>query len=635
MLDPNLKQEWLEKVAIEKKQYIDQYDMSLRKIQVCTDYYYAPEEVKNDRDIALAALLQGNEILSIMPKELKNDKEFILTLLKNNYKSHIHNHLGSNIIDDPELFELCLNKGELKDIYHIPYMIKENRDLIVKLLPKYNLYRHIEDQYKLDTEIVALDLLHHHPGSYHRAYKSVQNKLSKDKKFVTSFLQKNPEFYSTMTISEKLKLDLDIIDIGLSHDPTLIEFIPAQLLSDKAFMTHALPKYKCPLSYCTEELREDYDLVKLHVTNNGENLKNSQKWRNNADLAEIALQTYHDINLLTPSLIKNKDLVIKFLNADKENCAKLFKMTNDYSQDIDIANIFNHYEPSYLCWFKLGKEYDHLYKAAAQKSKNIELLSNEQLKDRDLVFSIVKEDVRNIPKLIDRDKTYRDDYDIVKLGLNYKIQLLTDSPILRANKELVMYAMSEYNFNSPELIDPELLLDKEISLLFIKKDVRNYTKLPLSIKNNPEIYDQVIRFLDPKHTFDQWARVNSTFTSATNLKDLYSLIVDNSSLANDYNFHLSLLKINPFFYDILGNDNALISDKKILHTYCQSLEKYNTQHNTTYIPQISDVTLAEYDFEPNSANDFKKYLDSYFLTELLNTKIPFKNVSPAVHKNKI
>lgn len=635
MLDLAVKKEWLEKVSIETPQYIDQYDISLRKIKVNTEYYYAPEEVKNDKDIAFAALIQGGEILSIISKDLKNDKDFILSLLDNGYKYHIYNHLGNSISDDPELFERCLDKGELKDIYHIPYLIKENRDLLVKLLPKYDLYRKFEEQYKLDSEVVALDLLHHNPGSYHRSYKSVKNKLSKDKKFVTSFLKKNPKFYSTMTISDKLNLDLDVIDVALSFDPNFVRYLPHDLLHDKAFMSYAIPKYKCPLSYCPEELREDYDLVTLNVINNGENLKLSQKWRNDKKLAEIALQTYHNIDILTSDLITDKELVIKFLKANPANCETLGRTTTHYSRDVDIAKIFVEHNPNFLGWFKLDNEHQDLYRLAATRANNIELLSDEQLKDRELVLSIVKENAINVPKLIARDKTYKNDYEVIKIGLKYKIQLLTDSPVLKANKELVMYAMNEHNFNNPALVDPELLLDKEVALLFIQKDVRNYAELPLSMKNNPEIYDLAIRFLDHKNTFDKWTRVNSTFTSETNLKDLYNLIVDNSSLANDYLFHLKLVQINPFFYDILSKDNEFISDNKILHTYYKSLEKYNIIHNTNYTPQISQKTLTEHGFSSNETNDLKKYLDSYFLTELLNEKFPEKSGGLDTKKKKI
>lgn len=109
MLDINLKNEWLEKVKIQKRQDIH---VSRGRFSIHTELYFAPDEVKADYDVNLTAALIGKEFLWNIHENFRKDKKFILELINNKYSEDIYSSLDYFLCRDKELFLKCVERKD-------------------------------------------------------------------------------------------------------------------------------------------------------------------------------------------------------------------------------------------------------------------------------------------------------------------------------------------------------------------------------------------------------------------------------------------------------------------------------------------------------------------------------------------
>jgi hypothetical protein len=592
-----LKSTWLEKVKTTKNENIyETYGF----FTIHTDLHYAPDNIKEDWDVSMTACLEGKELLWNIHTKFRENPNFINHLIDNNYANDIYPHLGTNLKEDPVFFEKCMMRNEsLNHLRHngIPKNILEDKALILKVFPFKNFYTQLEKTYKLDKDILSIYLLEHNPSGYKTIQKRMYNYFSNRKDFIKQLIEKDQDLFSHIPIN--LQHDLDLIHIALSKGAYNIRLMPEDLLNDKSFMTYAMEKYKCDLKYCSKELKNDYDLAKINVTEDGTRLKQSPMWATDVGMAELALRTCSDINILPPELLKNKDLVIQFLEKDLKNCDRLRSLTKDYKEDYDIVKLNIKHNPLLLKESVKWKDNSELSALAFETLNDIQLLSKELLHDKQIILNLIKNDRSNCEKLFALTTEYKNDYDIMTLCIAFDGNLITHSPVFQADKDMVKIGLNSKKLINISNIDPALLFDKEIVTLFLEKNVYNFGLLPLTLKNDTDI---------------ALACIDSTIQS----KAIYDMIINKSQMSDNKEFHMAAIEKNPYIYNFMEKTSPLKIDLDIVLNF--------VTHTAEDNPQIPDAITKKYNTQ--SAMGIKAAINY----ELISSKIPNKEVEPESKK---
>ena len=321
----NNKQEWLEKVKIQSPKKIKNKN-SVLFFDVNTCLFEVSEELKNDYDINFAAAVIGHEFLWNIHEDLRDDKKFILSLMENGYKRNIYDFLSKNLKQDKELFIKCLERDDSikRDIEP---EILNNKDVILKAMKIKNIYKSLDKKYDLDKDVMKI-YFDYMPEHFIQAKKSVFNYFNslKRKPYLLDFMnnlskkRENPcRIYNFL--SDDVMRDMDLIDVLLKFDPNNIKYVPKDLREDHSFIKNVIEKYK--VNELEPIFNNNKELITKIIEKNGKYLKKFSQYINDIDMVKLALKTYNHIDILTPDMLENKELVLDILKKDPSECKAL------------------------------------------------------------------------------------------------------------------------------------------------------------------------------------------------------------------------------------------------------------------------------------------------------------------------
>lgn len=559
-----LKEEWLEKVKITNRKEI--FDNGRHSVN--TELYLAPAEIKADYDVNYTAAIVGQEFFWNLDSTLVQNKDFIIKLVNDGYTKNrsVFSYLHGDLSYDLELFKMCIdNKDKL--VWSINKKLIEQRDAMLDIFKTHDIFNKLENTYDLDKEFMQIHL-NRHPDDFKNMRKSMQNYFgAKSRKaFVINLMTKAEDaIYIYPYISSILKEDLEVIDVLLSKNRNNIDSIPKDLLNDKSFMLYAIDKYNCNINKCSDEIKQDEDIIKLRISKHGHELLNYPQFRENLEFIHLAMKTYPNLDLLTkqpnPSyynssksyinkhnLLSNKELVLKFLKADSQNCNKLLQETDLYEDDYDIVKLNVLHDSELLKRSAKWKNDTELSQISLLKSDDITLLSPELFKNKDLVLDLLIKEKKNNSAIFhnyDFIYLYRQDRNIIKQIISSDPTLINRLPEAKADEEYVYFAL-QHGLKEAKYIDTSLYTNKQIMRKFLDLDFsNNYPLLPLCLKNDKEFALETIK----------------------QNKLYYDYIVETSSFYNSLDFHIELLKQQPNIYDTIPKKSPFKLHDEIVYTY--------------------------------------------------------------------
>lgn len=589
-----LKAQWLEKVKIINRK--DIYDKR-GHYTVNTEFYQIPQELEKDLDIIKSALLDGKEFLWAIPYELR-DKALIMHLIENNYANDIYQHLWQEFKSDPEIFKKCIERNEGLGYGTLPDSIIHNRDLILETLPKKDFFSKLHG-YNNDKVVMRI-MLEQHGYRFKDLSKSMNKFFSKDKDLLFKIISQEGAYKA---LAENLQLDPEVIDTFIKKSVYNFSDLHPSLLSNKEFLMEALPKYNANLKYASKELREDYDLVYINVGIDGSRLQDTKTHNTNLDLARLALKTYPNLKNLPTTLWTNKELVLEYLEVNPKNCAILYENSYHFRENYDIMKLIVSVVPSALHNFPNWQNEKELCEIAAlHNNKDISLLSKEHLNNKALISEFITHDRKNAEKLFQKTQAYNNDRDIMEIVCKANPKLIAKSPKWKADKDFVKKAIS-LGLNEIQYIDPSLLNDKEVAREFLDIRTDNYAFISLSLKEDKDITNDLLSF-GGKHKFE---------------KDMYELIIHNSTLGNNQSFHIEMMKHSPEYYHFLPDYSAFKLDKRVILAYLTSVEDHNIagKNFTAHLPK---EICYEFEVDTKRAHEIKFHLAKYFMEQVVPNK---------------
>lgn len=642
MISEELRKEWLEKVSIGKREDIPHKDTYSGFVTINTPLRTAPEEVWADREITERALLSGEEYFWNIHKNFKTDKEFILSLMKQDYKREVFTNLDYALRGDADIFrQFVLKTKKIPDFFSLPTSIINNKELVLELLPNLNFYRSLDKVYEQDKDVLAIYMIHHVPHFFNRLGKRMANHFKKDKPFLIEFLKVYPEAYKE--INQKLLTDLEIIDSLLSKNPKSIAWLPIELRDDKGFMLYAIQKYGCTLTDAQSCHSNDFELVKLSIEKNGKDLFNSKAWSNSSELLEIAMQTEPHLSKVDSSVWKDINLVIKYLDKEQElkelrqskklpsNSSFYYSFPNNLSHLLNtmLPELRTENKPLYkeyitnkkiiklviendiekLNLFPGWKNNPELCDMAFTISNSIGHLHESKLYDREYMLELIKGKSALIKDLSNYTNYYMNDYDFLNEFLYHDPALIKKSPIGRSDKNLVTRILSHTNLSDITFIDSSLLSDKELVLKFIEKSASNYSALPLNLKQDDDVINKMLEYK----------------TRGANI------VITESGFGNDFNFLKKMASSNFFFYEAIEPNSPFKSNRELIECYLDALITFESTVDKSRQTNFPVDVLLKYDIENGLATQIRPN----FLRFDLEVNLPNKNEVIAPKKLKV
>lgn len=596
MLDTNLKNEWLEKIKGIKHQNVYGNHGSF---SINTELHFAPDEVKADYDINLTAALIGKEFLWNINDKFRGDKNFILALIDNNYSRHIYSSLSYELKRDKELFIKLVGRND-EFRWKIAEEILDDRKLVLEAMKIKDIFTKLDGKYDLDKEIVQLHL-EHDPHSFKSLKKSMKNYFSspKRKDVILNLMNKSnsENYYLYKELLPALQEDLEIIDALLSKSASNVRYLPDSLRNDKAFNLYAIDKYG--ITSITDEMRKDRDVAEKIITKDGKLLKDFHQFQHDSEMIDLAFKTYKKLDLLPSTKLADKDLVIKFLDADPSNCRTLIERTKEHCEDFDIMKLCVEYDGHLITYSKTLKNNPELADLALASSQDFTLLSEKHIQSKNLVLQLLKNDTKNCKKAVENDTfldLYWNDREMAEIIVSYDTNLLKHFPVLRADVEFIDFAISK-GLDTLANIDTSLHSNKELMLKFCGDNLIKYVNLPLPLKNDHDIalnvlgtgrnYNKILRNSgladDKEFTLKAIEQIPETYnhiTALSNFKHDPDIIVKyiESSLIQD-----SYISLPKFIYEFYESNNPVEIKTIILQ---QQMEESLTMKSETKVKKL-------------------------------------------------
>ena len=605
----NNKQEWLEKVKIVKNQKIST-KTSIGMFSVNTCLYEIPEELSKDEDINYTAAIVGKEYLWNIHQDLRNNKDFILNLINNNYGKdngairEIYKYLSDELRADEEIFLKCVERNEKLGKHtifsNIPDNILENKDLIIKAMKIHDIFESLNNKYDLDKEVMEIHL-EKYPEDFNRVKKSVNNYFNtmKRKNIMLKFLKsaaKKKKSYSLYTeLNTELANDLDVVDILLTENRENVKYLSKDLLLNRDFILNAIEKYNINRIHATWQ--NDKEIMTKLIEKDGKNITISSTWLNDIELLKLAIKTFPRIELLNLKTLQNKEIVYEIIKKESSESKVLLENYKNYRDDEYVIDVAVKYEPDL---FKLAENInnDEINTFVVNKTKNIDYASLSLLNNKNLIMDLLdnKENCEKAMKNNNFIKVYKNDVDVATKIIKKIPNSIKNFVNFKADKDFVLLAVN-CGLVEIEHIDVALYSDKDVAMEFVKKGFYNYKKLPLTLKNDHDIAIEALK--------------NPNF---------YDEVILNSNLESDIVFHMKLVKKIPKLYEKI-DDFAIKNNVEIIINYINNslinntpvvlpkklLDKYNTTDpETVKVHLIKEKLESELQPTENQITSKKK-----------------------------
>lgn len=391
-----LREEWLERIKnVNPRDIFGKYG----RFSVKTDFYEAPEEIRNDEEMCFKVVMDSDEYLWNIPTEIKTP-EFLTKLMNSGCKQNL---LKAINYWSEDYYDFIIQYAKLKkesnekvefDIWVRYHGLLKDRDIVLDFVQLGILSnKDILMEYKKDKEIMT-QWVDNNLTNFSNLLKSIKNHYLKDETKIFKLLDSSANFYNDFP--EKFQLRDDVIEYAIKKSSEILLRIPDELINNKEKMIQYINN--CPniqgnvIPYI---YRDDIDIAKILIERKGKNFT-SFNFKGNEELIRLANKTYKILGII-PLEEKYKELMIEtVLNASKNENDVNFSYENTHPNKIEIVKHLM------LDLYKEDKISDYIIKNFFNKKLYLEtetgILKTQQNYYKE---EIIKNDVLNKQMLIE------------------------------------------------------------------------------------------------------------------------------------------------------------------------------------------------------------------------------------------
>lgn len=296
-----LKEEWKERLKKVEQRNI--YPKGGGYFTVMTDFYEAPEEIRNDKELCLQVLLEANECIWNIPESIRTN-DFLEEIVEKGYKGNILESKKYWKEEDFQFLKKYLSKFEKKNkpkfskwLFGDPKGIFANRNMLLSLIKEDN-YDNVEyllKYYKKDKELLCA-LLDSHPNNIMEMPKSIKNAYCKDKENIYKILNHDKSLYQFLP--DKFRAMSEIIEYQLSHKESVFCYLPEDVIQDRERIFELIKSFSHIKGSDIPGLyRKDFEIAKYLIERDGSNFS-AFDFKGNDELIRLATKTYNNISYI-------------------------------------------------------------------------------------------------------------------------------------------------------------------------------------------------------------------------------------------------------------------------------------------------------------------------------------------------
>jgi hypothetical protein len=515
------------------------------------------------------------------------------------------------------------------ELHFAPDEVKADYDinLTAALVGKEFLWN-IHDDFRKDKNFI-LELINHNYSEH--IYGSLDHILSKDKELFLKCVERNDSFrwglndeilnnreliLEAMKINDiftrledKYNLDKEIVQLHLQSSPYSFKNLK-----------------KSMKNYFSSPKRKDL-IIELMNKSNSENY---------VIYKELSLPLQEDLEIIDALLNKSKNnfyYIPESLQNDKAfnlyaiDKYEITSVNDEMKKDRDIAERFISKNGELLKHFVQFQNDSEMIELAFKTYKKLDILTATKLGDKDLVIKFLKADPSNCKTLIEKTKEHCEDFDVMKLCVEYDGKLITHSKTLRNNpelsdlalassqdfnllsnkhiqsKNLVLQILKSDDKNCKKAVENEVFLDlywndRDIAELVVSHDtylirhfpvlkadlnfinfaiskgLSNLDNIDKSLQNNKELMlnfcrDSIVKYINLPLILKNDHDIALSFLNDTSN---YKYIIRNSGLADDKEFTLKAISQTPEIFFQISINSVFKTDPDIIVKYIESCQ---------------------------------------------------------------
>ena len=235
--------------------------------------YTLSSELRNNKRIVKAAVMQNGLSLQHASEALKADKTIVIAAVKQNGLSL--KHASEALKADKTIVESAMNQDSMS-LKYVSSSLKNNREFVLSILNiNAMLLEFVSDELKYDAELVTIAIKQNFEAIKYisdtlknnssfmlglilenkEALNHIGAELKNDKEFVLSLLNINAMLLEFA--SDELKNDAELATIAIKQNFEAIKYISDILKSNSSFMLEITQKNKQALNHIGAELRKD------------------------------------------------------------------------------------------------------------------------------------------------------------------------------------------------------------------------------------------------------------------------------------------------------------------------------------------------------------------------------------------
>lgn len=215
--------------------------------------------LKEDIPYLMGKFEYGGSVLCILDDKYKNNKEIVLTAVKE--RGYALKYASEKLRNDIDIVCEAINRDN-NAFFFAGDKIKSNRNNILKIVNRINnlnvvFLKYCNDEIRDDEEIV-LRLATINCEEFEYASERIKNEIKNDRNFILELIEKNPNIIRVL--NAKFKNDKEIVLKAIEFDPGVTQCISDRLKDDEEVMFLASTYGYC-LEHASERLKNNEEFV--------------------------------------------------------------------------------------------------------------------------------------------------------------------------------------------------------------------------------------------------------------------------------------------------------------------------------------------------------------------------------------
>ena len=215
--------------------------------------YEVNEELKDDRDVVLKAVKKQGWNIRYANSTFLNDKEIVLTAIKKGSANEIISLLPENLKNDDEIALTAL-KNSFYTLKNLPMKYRDNKELILNM-KLYDL-EGVSERLQGDKEIVAISV-----KQVGESLKFAIKELQDDKEIVLSAVKNSACETALKFASERLRGDVEVAKAAIRNFLDAVQYLSEDGKNNKELMLYVLKKDGSYFNLSSQSLKRDNEVI--------------------------------------------------------------------------------------------------------------------------------------------------------------------------------------------------------------------------------------------------------------------------------------------------------------------------------------------------------------------------------------